>query len=171
MTAPPTLVSHGSRPAFCPSKPLPRNALQAHRTPPTTHGARLFTQPAPRVLTARALSASGSAGEAVGQTLALAAAEASAAAAAVATFPSEISCSTFFLPVPLSLSLQASVSSLFSSISFSSGGKIRKLCYQSAECQQDGSISGQTGACQRSQGPLLLLQGSAKPLHALSAST
>lgn len=54
------------------------------------------------------------------QTLALVAAEARAAAAAVATFPSEISCSTFFFPVSLSLSLHGSVSSLVSSFSFSS---------------------------------------------------
>lgn len=58
--------------------------------------------------------------------MALVAAEARAAAAAVATFPSEISCSTFFFPISLSLSLQVSVSSLFSSVSFSSGGKKNK---------------------------------------------
>lgn len=54
------------------------------------------------------------------QTFALVAAEARAAAAAVATFPSEISCSTFFFPASFSLSLLASTFSLFSSASFSS---------------------------------------------------
>lgn len=57
----------------------------------------------------------------VKQTFALVAAEARAAAAAVATFPSEISCSTFFFPASFSLSLLASTFSLFSSASFSSG--------------------------------------------------